>query len=76
MNRRTFLERSGAATGAALLGSVVPELNNAPEEQQKRPAQPRKDIKIGLYTISYLGIWYDGPALSFREIVERAKMFG
>lgn len=76
MNRRTFIERSGAATGAALLGSVVPELNTAPDGQQKKPAQPRKDIKIGLYTISYLGIWYNGPALSFREIVERAKLYG
>ena len=44
MNRRTFIERSGAATGAALLGSVVPELNNTPGEQQKKQVQPGKDI--------------------------------
>jgi len=29
-------------------------------------------MKISLYSISYLGIWYDGPALSFDEIVQRA----
>lgn len=76
MNRRTFLEKSGAATGAALLGSVVPEVNSTPGEDQKKPTPQRKDIKIGLYTISYLGIWYKGPALSFREIVDRAKLYG
>ena len=33
-------------------------------------------MKTGLYSISYLGIWYDGPALTFREIVKRAKEYG
>ena len=33
-------------------------------------------MKIGLYSISYLGIWYDGPALSFEEFVKRAKDYG
>ena len=33
-------------------------------------------INIGLYTVTYLGIWYDGPGLSFKEIVKRAKQYG
>src|SRR4030095_4920337 len=33
-------------------------------------------MKIGLYSISYLGIWYDGPALSFEDFVGRAKDLG
>ena len=33
-------------------------------------------MKIGLYSVTYLGIWYDGPALSFEETVKRAKDFG
>ena len=33
-------------------------------------------MKIGLYSISYMGIWYDGPALSFEEFVKRAKDYG
>jgi sugar phosphate isomerase/epimerase len=33
-------------------------------------------MKIALYTVSYMGIWYDGPALSFEEIVQRAKDYG
>jgi len=35
-----------------------------------------KDIKLGRYTITYLGIWYDGPALTFEEIVYFAKEYG
>lgn len=33
-------------------------------------------MKIGLYSISYAGIWYRGPALSFKDFVQRAKSFG
>jgi sugar phosphate isomerase/epimerase len=33
-------------------------------------------MKIGLYSITYSGIWYNGPALSFEEFVQRAKSFG
>jgi sugar phosphate isomerase/epimerase len=33
-------------------------------------------MKIGLYGITYAGIWYHGPALSFEEFVKRAKAFG
>jgi hypothetical protein len=32
-------------------------------------------MKISLYSISYLGIWYAGPALDFETIVKRAKDF-
>ena len=76
MNRRTFLEKSGVATGAALVGGVIPGVKNETAKTQTRLKPPRKDIKIGLYTVTYLGIWYDGPALSFSEIVERAKRYG
>jgi len=29
-----------------------------------------------LYSITYLGVWYDGPALNFEEFVKRAKAYG
>jgi sugar phosphate isomerase/epimerase len=32
--------------------------------------------KISLYSITYLGIWYDGPALTWKEVLHRAKKFG
>jgi sugar phosphate isomerase/epimerase len=33
-------------------------------------------MKTGLYSITYLGIWYDGPALTFADFVKRAKEYG
>jgi sugar phosphate isomerase/epimerase len=33
-------------------------------------------MKIGLYSITYLGLWYDGPALTLSELIDRAKRFG
>jgi sugar phosphate isomerase/epimerase len=33
-------------------------------------------MKIGLYSVSYMGLWYDGPALSFEDVVRRAKDAG
>jgi len=76
MNRRTFLEKSGVATGAALIGGVIPKVENEQDKKQVKPNPAKKDIKIGLYTITYLGIWYNGPALSFNDIVTSAKKYG
>jgi sugar phosphate isomerase/epimerase len=33
-------------------------------------------MKLGLYSITYLGVWYHGPALTLEELIERAVRFG
>jgi sugar phosphate isomerase/epimerase len=33
-------------------------------------------MKVGLYSISYLGIWYDGPALTWKEVLHKAAELG
>jgi len=33
-------------------------------------------MKLGLYSITYLGLWYRGPALPVEEVIERARRFG
>ena len=33
-------------------------------------------MKIGLYSITYLGMWYRGAALSLQEMIPLAKKFG
>lgn len=75
MDRRKFIETSGAAAGAAMFGGVtsgtIPEMVNS-EQKQSGKAK----IKIGLYSITYGGIWYKGDALSFEEMCRRAKEFG
>jgi sugar phosphate isomerase/epimerase len=32
--------------------------------------------KVGLYSVTYAGMWYDGPALTIKEFIARAKRFG
>lgn len=34
------------------------------------------DVKVGLYSITYGGVWYRGDALTVEQVVERAKRFG
>ena len=34
------------------------------------------EIKLGLYSITYGGIWYNGSALSFEEFCKKAKDLG
>ena len=33
-------------------------------------------MKLGLYSITYLGIWYRGSALTVEDVIERARRFG
>lgn len=33
-------------------------------------------MKVGLYSITYMGVWYDGPGLSLPEVVKRAAALG
>ena len=30
-------------------------------------------MKVGLYTVSYGGLWYDGDPLSVEDVILRAK---
>ncbi len=33
-------------------------------------------MKVGLYSITYLGVWYRGPALTVEQIIDRAREYG
>lgn len=77
MKRREFIEKSGIAAGAAVLGGSALNANVAGAQPLKtrKPAVKAK-VKLGLYTITYQGIWYNGSALSFEEIAKKAKDLG
>jgi sugar phosphate isomerase/epimerase len=38
--------------------------------------EPAADLKLGLYSITYLGVWYRGDALTLEQVVRRAKQYG
>ena len=33
-------------------------------------------VKVGLYSITYLGVWYRGAALSLEQVIDRARQYG
>ena len=33
-------------------------------------------MKLGLYSITYLGVWYRGPALTLEQVIDRARQYG
>ncbi len=69
ITRRQFVGASLAAT-AGVLGAS--ELAMSSTEGRSASSQ----MKVGLYTITYLGIWYDGNALPLKDVIKRAKKYG
>jgi len=67
MNRRQFMGTSLAAT-AGLLANI----NSTSQGAQKKMS----NMKVGLYSITFLGVWYRGEALSLEEMIKRAKSYG
>jgi sugar phosphate isomerase/epimerase len=76
MDRRKFIETSGVAAGAAMLGGVSASPAQISPAVTEQKTQKTAKIKIGLYSISYGGIWYKGAALSFDELCRYAKQYG
>ncbi len=64
MTRRDFART--AMMGAGFLG--VAGMADADERES--------DLKLGLYSITYLGVWYRGRALTLEQVIERAKQYG
>jgi sugar phosphate isomerase/epimerase len=66
MSRREFVGALGAAAGL-----LHPKAS-------AKPVLPgrRLNMKVGLYSISFLGKWYRGEALTLEELIKRAKKYG
>ncbi|HUO28160.1 MAG TPA: sugar phosphate isomerase/epimerase family protein [Bryobacteraceae bacterium] len=63
LSRRDFVQTAALAAGA--FGAA----------DRARAAAPA-DVKIGLYSITYGGVWYRGDALTVEQVLGRAKKFG
>src|SRR6478735_7075172 len=72
----------GSGTATPWLPAAKPAIIRSCANRVARAAMGRLDgdggerMKIGLYSITYMGLWYDGPALSFEEFAKRARGFG
>lgn len=69
MNRRKFMQN--AAVGTAALGLSPSVMNLMAAEKQKAGAG-----KVGLYSITFLGVWYKGDALTLDDMMIKAKEYG
>jgi sugar phosphate isomerase/epimerase len=68
MERREFV---GALAATAAMGKpAVLDLPNL-HQPTRSPG-----MKVGLYSITFLGIWYQGEALTLEELIRRAKQYG
>ncbi|HLN56841.1 MAG TPA: sugar phosphate isomerase/epimerase family protein [Bacteroidales bacterium] len=67
INRRQFVTTSLAATAGLAAGIDA--------FAQAKPSA-KSSIKVGLYSITFLGVWYRGKALTLPEMVRAAKKFG
>jgi len=61
VTRRGFVQ---AALAAGALGAEQPA------------AGETADVRIGLYSITYGGVWYRGDALTVEQVIGRARKFG
>ena len=66
MNRRKFIGTSLAATAG-----LVANLNGLSQGSRKK-----SNMKVGLYSITFLGVWYRGEALTLEQMIKRAKKYG
>ena len=69
MDRREFV---GVTLGAT--AGMAQSLNAA--SNKAKPDTMGSDMKLGLYSITFLGIWYRGEALTLEEMIKRAKKYG
>jgi sugar phosphate isomerase/epimerase len=69
MTRRQFAGTTAAATAGLLSRASV---DGAGPHQDKGDAA----LKVGLYSITFLGIWYRGEALTLPEVIRTARKYG
>jgi len=74
-SQKATLTRRDFARAAAFSAAAVPAVQAGPTKPAATK-KPEAGVKLGLYSITYLGVWYDGAALTIEEVIDRAKKFG
>jgi sugar phosphate isomerase/epimerase len=67
LSRREFTRTAALAAGALGAAHVFGPAGAEPAAGE---------VKVGLYSITYLGVWYRGAALTLEQVIERAKQYG
>jgi len=59
-------------TSLAATAGLVANLNSISQANQRRSS----NMKVGLYSITFLGVWYRGEALTLEDVIRRARKYG
>jgi sugar phosphate isomerase/epimerase len=70
MNRRQFVG-TAALTAAGLVGAGARATRG-----EQNPQAKSAGIKVGLYSITFLGLWYQGKGLTLEQVIQKAKEYG
>ncbi len=68
LNRREFLKKSGTI---GLTIGAIPSIPNITKARAKKSS-----IKLSLFSVTFAGVWYDGPSLTIKEFIRLAKSIG
>ena len=69
INRREFIRNTAASTAVLGIGtSTIPSF-----AEDKKKSSPNG---VGLYSITFLGVWYKGPALTLDEVLNKSIELG
>ncbi len=71
ISRRQFLATAAGAAAAATTGAAT---NLRAQQAGQRGVKDR--MKIGLYSITYLGVWYKGEAMGLTDLMRLARKQG
>lgn len=70
ISRRHFLKNTALGTAAIGLGASALQAMACSRQGNIQP------VKVGLYSITFLGIWYEGKALTLDEVLLKSKELG
>jgi len=76
LSRRQVLAGAAGAAVGCLASSALPARLAGSDDSPKPQPRGGSAMKVGLYSITFLGLWYRGKALTLEEVVRRAKQYG
>jgi sugar phosphate isomerase/epimerase len=75
MSRQSINRRQFVGTAALATAGLVGAKTDSTQARQK-PQAGKSGIKVGLYSITFLGVWYQGKALTLEQMIQKAKEYG
>jgi sugar phosphate isomerase/epimerase len=76
MNSEGMSRRRFVGTAALAVGGLGTKPGNSQSAGAQDTRADKPGIKVGLYSITFLGVWYQGKELPLEQVVKKAKEYG